>query len=164
MALDLEPGKLLRRELRKTLAVVQLEGPLCIAQLAESVQKAVDKTLAGVMAEHRRIAPSLALRAAAEQGNEAALVLRRQLNGQNLSGTRIDPQLWRDVVRAGVLTPRQVSILARRHQGRPTSGRPRVPFGELYQSHREALQRFIAVVRNQLDVPPGMPQSPPSSA
>ncbi|MFC8877719.1 hypothetical protein [Streptomyces ardesiacus] len=161
MALDLEPGKLLRRELRKTLAVVQLEGPLSIAQQAEGVQKAVDKTLATVMAEHRRIAPTLALRAAAEQGNETALALQRRLNGRNASTTRIDRQLWRDVVQAGVLTPRQTAMLARRHharlEGRLTGARPRVPFGELYQSHREALGKFIAVVRDHLDAPLGMP-------
>ncbi|MFG3200152.1 hypothetical protein ACGFYT_28965 [Streptomyces sp. NPDC048208] len=120
-AWDLEPGKQLRRELRKALAVVQLEGPMTIAQRAEAVQKAVDRTLATIMAEHRRIAPTLALRTAAEQGSDTALALRRRLNG--LNRTPIDRQLWRDVVASGVLTSRQASTLARQHQAK-VEGRP----------------------------------------
>jgi hypothetical protein len=164
-ALDLEPGKQLRRELRKALAVVQLEGPLHIAQRGEAVQRAVDGTLVTVMAEHRRIAPTLALRTAAEEGSDAALALRRQLNGLNRA--RIDRQLWRDVIETGVLTTRQASSLARQHQakleGRPTNRRPHVPFGDLYRSHRQALGEFIAVVRAHLDAAPGQPGLPTTS-
>lgn len=161
-ALDLEHGKQMRRELRKALAVVQLEGPPSIAQRGEEVQKDVDGTLATVMAVHRRIAPTLALRTAAEEGNDTALALRRQLNGRN--HTRIDQQLWRDVVAAGVLTSRQASSLARRHHAssevNPSTMHPRIPFSDLYQSHRQALKEFIAVVRAHLDAAPEQPSSP----
>ncbi|MEV6194795.1 hypothetical protein AB0M19_20650 [Streptomyces sp. NPDC051920] len=153
--LDLEPGKQLRQDLRKALAVVQLEGPQSIAQQAEAVQKAVDGTLSTVMAEHRRIAPTLALRAAAQEGDVAALALQRQLNARS---AQVDRHLWQDVVHAGVLTGRQASYLARQHQarreGRLADSRPRVPFGGLYQSHRRALGDFITVVRGHLDASP----------
>lgn len=168
IALDLEPAKALRRELRKTLAVVQLEGPLSIAQQAEEVQKAVDKTLATVMAQHRRVAPTLALRTAAEQGNEAALALRNGLNRRSANSRPVDAQLWRDVVQAGVLTSRQASALARRQRatsdGQIAAVPPRIPFGDLYQSHRQALGSFITAVRDHLDSSPGMPPSQRLSA
>ncbi|MBY8877476.1 hypothetical protein [Actinacidiphila acidipaludis] len=160
---DLEDAKSMRRELRKTLAVVQLEGPASIAELAEEVQKAVDGTLCAVMAEHRGIAPTLALRAAAARGDEAALALQRRLNGRSSNSSPADAQLWRDVVQAGILTSRQVSILSvrnrARREGRVYAGRPRVPFAGHYQSNRQALENFIMVVRDHLDSPSGAPLS-----
>ncbi|WP_030200698.1 hypothetical protein [Streptomyces sp. NRRL S-87] len=176
---DLTAPNAARRELRKALALVQLEGPDNVAEIAEKIQNDVDSTVLLVTSRHRRFLPKLLLRAAAERGVEEAQAVRREMD--RVGPRPIDGALWRALRQTDELTAREVGMLARQHskrlqdEARSLNAGPATPlepegeqepdprqrpFAESYQDHRKALREFSAAVRDSLDVPGGAAPAP----
>lgn len=150
--LDLSEASAMRRDLLRALAIVRIEGPSPLSDLAAAVQKTVDGTTVRVMADHRRRRPMLVLRTAADEGNETARRAIQRINSPTRRGRTIDESVWRELRESGLLTRQELGRLARRTNGTAASA-PREPFSfySSYQQARSELGMFVETVRVHLD-------------
>ncbi|MEU5240964.1 hypothetical protein ACH4UR_24730 [Streptomyces lydicus] len=154
--LDLSEAEQVRRALWRALAVVRIEGPQSLSDVAAIAQKTVNRISSTVLLDHRKRRPRLLLQAAADEGNETAKKALRKIRTSTWQTPFRDDPVWRELRESGLLPKVEVARLARLLDGiDPPEAMPSA-FFDPYEQARDEIEAFIDAVRAHLDGPPSL--------
>lgn len=154
--LDLDESAQIRQAMWRAMAVVRIEGPKSLSDVAAVAYKTVNDVFGHFLVFHRQSRPSFLLLAAVHEGNQTAKAVYRRLERPELRGDLMQQSVWANMVSSGLLPTKELRRLERQLTWPalwPERDRPE-PFHVTYDRGRQQIDAFIEAVNARLDGPP----------
>ncbi|MER6145218.1 hypothetical protein ABT174_35230 [Streptomyces sparsogenes] len=152
--LDLEETKQITRALWRAMAVVRIEGPKPLSDVAAVAYKTVNEVLGHQFVWHVQSRPQLLIRAAAFEGNDVAKRIHGWLTVPERREGLLEHPMWAELAASGVLPTRELRRLEN-HLRWPTMWPSREDaFFDKYDRARREIDAFIEAVHTHFDGTP----------
>ncbi|MEU9578795.1 hypothetical protein [Streptomyces chilikensis] len=154
--LDLDEPKQVQRALWRAMAVVRIEGPRSLSDVAVDAYKVVNGALGRHVVDHVQTRPQLLLRAAANEGNALAGRIQRRLLAPERRANLLQHSMWAELAASGILPARELGRLANqlRHPGMWWERKLPSEFLDTYAQARDKIDAFIDAVHAHFDQEP----------
>ncbi|MFE9007381.1 hypothetical protein ACFYOY_35575 [Streptomyces sp. NPDC007875] len=154
--LDLDESKQVQRALWRAMAVVRIEGPKSLSDVAADAYKLVNGALGRHLVHHVQARPQFLIRAAANEGSEVADKVRKRLALPTGRDSLLQHPMWAELAASGILPTRELHRLENhlRHSGTWPDREAHSTFHETYEQARGKIDAFIDAVYAHFDQEP----------
>ncbi|MFF1399386.1 hypothetical protein ACFVZD_37010 [Streptomyces sp. NPDC058287] len=153
---DLDESAQIRQAMWRAMAVVRIEGPKSLSDVAVAAYETVNDVFGHFLYVHRQSRPQFLLLAAAHEGNQTAKAVYARLLRPELRGDLMQQSVWANMVSSGLLPTKDLRRLERQLAWPalwPERDRPE-PFHVTFDQARQQIDTFIEAVNAHLDGPP----------